>query len=105
MEVGSDDWEDVVSRHAIDLLGKVGLESELMHYKRVKILGAPSAKLVYIFIRHHQPQSLASIRRTLGIGSNSVLRALRELTRLGFIVRDEEFLYWMSIEGIEKQGE
>ena len=57
MDVESDDWEDVVSRHAIDLLRKVGLESELMHYKRVKILGAPSAKLVYIFIRHHQPQS------------------------------------------------
>ena len=93
-EVG--DWEDALRRLADEALQRARLESELRHYERVRRIRAPTAKLVYLFLKDHQPQSLTSIRRTLGISRNSAPRALEELVELGFVVRDDQFLYWVT---------
>ena len=93
---GVDDWDDELGRLAEEAVRRVSLESELRHYERVRSIRAPSAKLVYLFLKDHQPQSLASVRRTLGISRNSTPRALEELVELGFVVRDDQFLYWVT---------
>lgn len=93
---GVDDWDDELGRLAEEAVRRISLESELRHYERVRRIRAPTAKLVYLFLRDHQPQSLASVRRTLGISRNSVPRALEELVELSFVVRDDQFLYWVT---------
>lgn len=75
------------------------VESERVHYVRVRRLRAPTAKLVYLFLRDHQPQSLATIRHTLGISKSAGQDALEELRVAGFVVQDEEYLYWLAGEG------
>ena len=92
----ADEWDDDLRRLAEEAVRRVRLESELSHYERVRRIRAPSAKLVYLFLKDHQPQSLASIRRTLGISRNSAPRALEELVEVGYVVRDDQFLYWVT---------
>jgi DNA-binding MarR family transcriptional regulator len=95
MSSEEDIWNEL-RRLTVDLLRGALQELEHPHYERIQVLGKPSSKLVYLFLRHHQPQSFTSIRRTLRIGGNSVLRATRELTERGFVKRDERDLFWLS---------
>ena len=90
-----EEWLGSLGRLAEEALRRARQESELGHYERIRRIKSPTGKLVYLFLKDHQPQSVASIRRTLGVGRNSVPRALEELVGLGYLVRDEEFLYWV----------
>ena len=65
------------------------------HLDRLRGLGAPSEKLVYLYIFHTQPQSFTTIRRSLALGVKTVDRALKKLKEGGYIVQDNEFLYWL----------
>ena len=91
-----EEWLGALGRLAEEALRKARREAELGHYERVRRIKSPTGKLVYLFMKDHQPQSVSSIRRTLGVGRNSVPRALEELVTLGYLVRDEEFLYWVT---------
>ncbi len=99
-----DDWEDALRRLVDEALNRTRLESVFRHYERVRRIKAPSAKLVYLFLKDHQPQSLASLRRTLGISRNSAPRAVTELVELGVVVRDDQFLYWVTPLEAGKDG-
>ena len=94
-----DEWEMLLARLAEELGRRTRLESEKFHYERVRRLRAPTAKLVYLFLRDHQPQSLATIRHTLGVSKSAGQDALEELSGVGFVVQDEEYLYWLEGEG------
>ena len=65
------------------------------HMVCIRRLGAPSEKLVYLYIFHTQPQSFTTIRRSLALGVKTVDRALKKLKEGGYIVQDNEFLYWL----------
>ena len=90
-----DEWEPLLGRFA-ELVKRNRLEAERVHYERIRRLRAPTAKLVYLFLRDHQPQSLATIRHTLGVSKSAAIDALDELVGAGLVVRDEEFLYWLA---------
>jgi len=94
--VGEVDWEEALERIVADAFRRARLEGERLHYERVRRLRAPTAKLVYVFLKDHQPQSFASIHRTLGVSKSAGLDAMDELVEVGFVVRDEEYLYWVS---------
>lgn len=94
-----DEWELLLGRLAEELVRRVPLEAERVHYERIRRLRAPTAKLVYLFLRDHQPQSLATIRHTLGVSKSAGQDALEELSGAGFVVQDEEYLYWLAGEG------
>jgi len=74
-----DEWEVLLARLAEELGRRTRLESEKFHYERICRLRAPTAKLVYLFLRDHQPQSLATIRHTLGVSKSAGQDALEEL--------------------------
>ena len=105
MEVKSREWEGELTLRAADLLREANEAHAMTHYKRIRALKSPSAKLIYIFTWHHQPQSFTSIRRTLGLGKSTVFRGLRENIGAGLIVRDTQYLYWITTEGPGKRGE
>ena len=94
-----DEWELLLARLAEELGRRTRLESEKFHYERIRRLRAPTAKLVYLFLRDHQPQSLATIRHTLGVSKSAAIDALDELGEAGYVIRDDEFLYWLAAEG------
>lgn len=91
-----DGWEEVLERLAAEIFRKASLVSELRHYERVRKIRAPTAKLVYLFLKDHQSQILPSIKRILGVSRNSAPRAMEELVERGFVVRDDQFLYWVT---------
>ena len=63
------------------------------HYERVRDLGAPSVKLVYLFLALNGPQAFTTIRRTLALGTRTVDKALKELLASGFVLLDEVYMY------------
>ena len=74
-----------------ELLRVARERDELCHYGRIRGLRSPTAKLIYEFLRSHQPQTLLSIRHVLGVKRNTAPVAMRELLEKGFVVVDEEF--------------
>jgi biotin operon repressor len=94
-----DEWEVLLARLAEELGRRTRVESEKFHYERIRRLRAPTAKLVYLFLRDHQPQSLATIRHSLSVSKSAAIDALAELREAGYVVQDEEFLYWLAAEG------
>lgn len=64
------------------------------HYKRLRFMGAPSVKLVYLYLCQCGPQNFTTIRRGLCISSRTVDKALKELLDGGFIELDEEYFFY-----------
>jgi len=64
------------------------------YFNRLRGLESPAEKLVYLFLLLAQPQTFTSVRRLLGLGNKTVARCLKKLVDLGFVVQDENFLYW-----------
>ena len=62
---------------------------ELRHYGRIRRLRSPTAKLIYEFLRSHQPQTILSIRHVLGVKRNTAPAAMKELLGEGYVVFDE----------------
>jgi predicted transcriptional regulator len=91
-----DEWDERVLDRLGELFRATHKRDELRHYERIRRLRAPTAKLVYLFLTDHQPQSLATIRHALGVSKSAAIDALNELVKAGLVVRDEEFLYWLA---------
>ena len=66
------------------------------HLVRVRMLRAPSEKLVYLYLILAQPQSFTGIRKGLGLAMRTVDRALRRLRASGCVRQDEVYLYWVA---------
>ncbi len=63
------------------------------HFERVRLLRAPSVKLVYLYLALNGPQAFTVIRRTLALGSRTVDKALKELLATGFVLLDDVYMY------------
>ena len=63
------------------------------HFERVRLLRAPSVKLVYLYLAMNGPQAFTVIRRTLALGSRTVDKALKELLATGFVLLDDVYMY------------
>ena len=67
--------------------------------ERLRGLGPPSDKLVYLYLVVAEPQLFTGVWRGLDIGVKTVDRALRRLREGGHVVQDRAYLYW--VEGLE----
>jgi len=96
------DWERFVERLARDLASALRRRIYGPHMERVRRLGSPSEKLVYLYLVLAQPQSYTTTRRTLDISDDTVARDFQILMGKGFIERDRRFLYWVA--ELEEEG-
>ena len=88
------EWEEFVERLAQDLTIALKRRLYMAQFERMRRLGPPSEKLVYLYLVQSQPQSFTTMRKGLGISKKTLARALRSLRRWRFVVLDERFLYW-----------
>jgi DNA-binding transcriptional ArsR family regulator len=93
-----DDWEGLVEELSRDLVASVRMRLYWPHIIRVRGLGPPSEKLVYLYLLLSQPQTFTSIRRALSISRDTVNRALSRLLEAGFVFLDNRYLYWLLEE-------
>ena len=94
------EWEEFVERLAQDLAIAMKRRLYMAQLERMRRLGPPSEKLVYLYLVQSQPQSFTTMRRSLGISKKTLARALRSLRRWRFVVLDERFLYWASYPSV-----
>lgn len=66
------------------------------YFNRLRRLDTPAEKLIYLFLLVAQPQTFNSTRRLLKLSRDTVDRALKKLRTLGFVIQDENFLYWIT---------
>ncbi len=92
----ADDWDDFVETVARELVSALMRRLYDFHLGRIRVLGAPSEKLVYLFLVLAEPQSFTTIRRGLALGRRTVDRALRRLRGMGYVSQDSVFLYWIE---------
>ena len=92
----ADEWDDFVEALARDLVSALRRRLYHFHLGRIRLLGAPSEKLVYLFLMIAEPQSFTSIRRSLGLAVKTVDRALRRLKASGCVMQDDVYLYWVE---------
>ena len=86
-----DDLDEVLDRLASMAVSRARLEADRLHYARVRRLGRVSSKAVYMLLKDHEPQSLASFKRIIGLSKSSAIRARDELVEAGFVTRDDQF--------------
>jgi len=86
---------DEVVRGVVDgLVDAVRREYYMGYVGRLREIGAPSAKVVYVYLAFFQPQVALSIRRGTGLGRNTLHDALKMLKEGGYIIEDEKGLFW-----------
>ena len=91
----SGERDDVVDRLANELISVLMRRLYGHHLGCIRLLKAPSEKLIYLYLVLAEPQSFTSIRRSLGLAVKTVDRALRRLRASGCVVQDEVYLYWI----------
>jgi len=91
----ADDWDEFVDALARDLVAAVRRKLYRVHLFRIRAMGAPSEKLVYLYLVFSQPQTFTSIRRTLSISRDTVDRTLKKLLEARFVFLDDRYLYWL----------
>jgi DNA-binding MarR family transcriptional regulator len=87
---------------ARDLVSALMRKLYAFHLGRIRVLRAPSEKLVYLFLVLAEPQSFTGIRRSLGLAVKTVDRALRRLRDSGCVMQDDIYLYW--VEAINQES-
>jgi hypothetical protein len=88
------EWEEFVERLARDLAPALRRRMYQVEFERMRRLGPPSEKLVYLYLVQSQPQSFTTMRKGLGIGKKTLARALRSLRGWRLVALDDRFLYW-----------
>ena len=89
-------WEEFVE----ELSAALKFRRYHEYVKRLRSQGAPSEKLVYLFLALSQPQSFTTIRHALVLSRKTVDVALRRLLDRRHVVVDEKYLYWV----VEPEG-
>jgi len=92
----ADDWDDLVEGLARELASVLRRRLYGAHLDRLRGLGAPSEKLVYLYLVLAEPQSFTTVRRGLSLGGRTVDRVLRRLRERGYVTQDVRFLYWIE---------
>jgi len=90
------EWEGFVEELVSDLASGLRRRLYRVHVNRLRGLGAPSEKLVYIYLVLAEPQSFSTARRSLGIGKATLSRALVKLRGLEYVELDDFYLYWVK---------
>lgn len=80
---------------ARDLVAAVRRKLYGVHLFRIRVMGAPSEKLVYLYLVFSQPQTYTSIRWALSISRDTVDRTLKKLLEARFVFHDDRYLYWL----------
>jgi DNA-binding MarR family transcriptional regulator len=62
----------------------------------VRKVAKPAEKLLYLYIALFQPQTFSTLRRGLGLHENTIVRALKALSKEGHITQDERYFWWNS---------
>jgi DNA-binding MarR family transcriptional regulator len=93
------EWEEFVERLARNLTPVLKRRLNMAQLERLRRLGPPSDKLVYLYLVRAEPQTFTEIRQGLEIGVKTVDRALRRLRERGYVVQDRKYMYW--VEGVE----
>ena len=94
----ADEWDDFVDALARDLVSAMMRRLYAFHLGKIRLLRAPSEKLIYLFLVLAEPQSFTGIRRSLSLAVKTVDRALRRLKASGCVMQDEVYLYWVDGE-------
>jgi hypothetical protein len=92
----ADDWDNFVETVAREIVSALMRRLYDVHLGRIRVLGAPSEKLVYLYLVLAEPQSFTTVRRGLSLGGRTVDRALRRLRERGYVTQDVRFLYWIE---------
>ena len=95
------EWEDFVERLARDLAPALRRRFYMAYLERLRGLGPPSDKLVYLYLVVAEPQPFVARARVgvwkgLGIGVKTVDRVLKRLRERGYVVQDRKYLYWVE---------
>jgi len=90
------EWEKFVERLARDLAPALKRRLYIAQLEKMRRLGPPSEKLVYLYLVLAEPQSYTGIKRSLALGGRTVDRTLMKLRVRGYIAQDEVFLYWVK---------
>jgi len=88
-------WEELVE----ELSSALRFRRYHEHIGRLGSQGAPSEKLVYLFLALSQPQGFTAIRRALVLSRKTVDVALRRLIDRRHVLVDERYLYWVTESG------
>jgi len=91
-----DEWEVFVEGLASELVSVLRRRLYGAHLNRLRDFGAPSEKLVYLYLVLAGPQRFTTIRRGLALGERTVDIALRRLRERGYVTQDSKFLYWIK---------
>jgi DNA-binding transcriptional ArsR family regulator len=89
------EWSRLVEGLADELQAALWVRRYHGHMERVRVMSAPSEKLVYLYLIQSQPQSFTTIRRALSLNKVTVDQALRRLLERGHVELDERYLYWV----------
>lgn len=94
----ADEWDEFMEALTRELVLALRRRLYDFHFGRIRLLGAHSEKLVYLFLVLAEPQSFTSIRRSLSLAVKTVDRALRRLKASGCVMQDDVYLYWVSFK-------
>ena len=92
------EWEEFLESLVRDLTPALKRRLYMAKLERLRGLGPPSDKLVYLYLVVAEPQSFVGIWRGLSLSVKTVDRALRRLKEGGYVVQDRTYLYW--VEGL-----
>ena len=84
-------WDEFVD----ELSSALRLRRYRWHLERIRAQGAPSEKLVYLFLVLSQPQSFTNVRGALALSRKTVNVALKRLVARRHVEVDEGYLYWV----------
>lgn len=90
------DWSRLVEGLADELQAALWIRRYRDHMDRVRVMSAPSEKLVYLYLIQSQPQSFTTIQRALSLSSRTVDQAIRKLMEHGHVTLDKTYLYWVA---------
>jgi hypothetical protein len=86
--------DELVSEVALELAKEVKRFIYPMEcFSQMSALNNSTDKLVYIYVWLTQPQTFASVRRSLNLSKATLARSLRRLEQKGLIVREGLILY------------
>jgi hypothetical protein len=87
------EWDQLINGISFDIVEDLRWKLWGDHWVRIRKLGAPSEKLVYIFLVLSGPSNFVGIKRSLKLGSSTVDRSLKSLLVSGFVCLDDAYLY------------
>ena len=87
------EWDQLVEGLSVKLVEYLRWSLWEDHCPRIRKLGTPSEKLVYIFLVLSGPSNFVGVKRSLKLDNSTVDRALKNLLDSRFVYLDDLYLY------------